>query len=91
MKRETFQTTNLILRRSSQERDGEIFFQMLQETGNDDFRMFTGVDCYGSFLYNFEEILRLLRMWYSFVERSSRKGCFYFLLAVAEVQEVAWW
>ena len=55
MKRETFQTTNLILRRSSQERDGEIFFQMLQETGNDDFRMFTGVDCYGSFLYNFED------------------------------------
>ena len=42
------------------------------------------------FLYNFEEILRLLRMWYSFVERSSRKGCFYFLLAVAEVQGVAW-
>ena len=55
MKRETFQTTNLILRRSSQERDGEIFFQMLQETGNDDFRMFTGVDCYGDFLYNFKD------------------------------------
>lgn len=52
MKKNIF-TQHLILRPSNQERDGEIFFQMLLDAGNEDFRTFTGVNAYGSFLFAF--------------------------------------
>ena len=43
-----WQTRNLILRPSSQERDREAFYRLLKTAGNDDFRMYTGVNFVGS-------------------------------------------